>query len=102
MLRLSRPAVRSLRVLGPCTCRQLSSSTSLFAPFRLTALPDRALLSIAGNDAPKFLQGLISNDILHLGLPDTPTERLLYAGVLKADVSLVGRLGLGAAADENL
>lgn len=102
MLRLSRPAVRSLRVLGPCTCRQLSSSTSLFAPFRLTALPDRALLSIAGNDAPNFLQGLISNDILHLGLPDTPTERLLYAGVLKADVSLVGRLGLGAAADENL
>lgn len=100
-------ATRSL--FAPCTCSPLlrrpfsfsfSSSSSLSRagsrpPFQYTKLVDRSLLPLSGIDAPKFLQGLISNDIHRLGKlrlgenkeEEEEEERLLFAGILKADVS---------------
>lgn len=43
------------------------------------SLPDRALLSVIGEEGPVFLQGLITNDI-HLVSP----ERTIYASLLTA------------------
>jgi folate-binding Fe-S cluster repair protein YgfZ len=80
----------STRPLGACTCRRAafsSSSISLAPPFVYTALPERALLAIGGVDSVKFLQGLVSNDVRRLEGAQGEAERLLYAGVLKADVS---------------
>jgi folate-binding protein YgfZ len=42
-----------------------------------TLLEDRAVIAVTGEDAAEFLQGLVSNDILHVG-PD----RALYAALL--------------------
>lgn len=97
---LTRLTLRRSRV-PPCTCqRSLSTSAGALAPFRLAALPSRALLPIAGADSVKFLQGLVSNDVKRLGKPRDPVEadgddavvRMLFAAVLKADVSDSWRL----------
>lgn len=42
---------------------------------------------MSGKDAVKLLQGLISNDVSKLGNVGSSAERLLYAAMLKADVS---------------
>lgn len=50
-------------------------------PFLYTSLAStRAIMPIAGTDSNKFLQGLVTNDVRHIG-------RGVYAFVLKADVS---------------
>lgn len=69
--------------------RSFSTGPSLLAPFQYTTLPDRNLLQTSNRDSPKFLQGLISNDINRIVKPKEGVARaeLLYAGMLKADVS---------------
>ncbi|GAA5975763.1 hypothetical protein JCM11641_005866 [Rhodosporidiobolus odoratus] len=76
----------------PCTCafsrRAFSFSTRPAAPpYLYTPLPDRALLSVQGADASKFLQGLVSNDVRRLAQPgkEDDKQRVLYANILKAD-----------------
>ena len=82
-----------------CTCPAVvrlrsfaSSARSSAPPFVYTTLPSRALLAVQGPDAPNFLQGLVSNDVRRLaprGDEDNPEkQRILYANILKADVSL--------------
>lgn len=76
-----------------------SSSRSLAPPFVYTTLPSRALLAVRGPDAPAFLQGLVSNDVRRLaprGSEDDPDkQRILYANILKADVSHEAQAGGG-------
>lgn len=84
-----------------CTCPVVrlrsfaSSSRSSAPPFVYTTLPSRALLAVQGPDAPNFLQGLVSNDVRRLaprGDEDNPDkQRILYANILKADVSSANR-----------
>lgn len=80
--RLSRPAF-------PAQLRHFSASSTDLAPYQYTALPNRALLAITNKDSPKFLQGLITNDVNRIANPKEGQEpaKLLYAGMLKADVS---------------
>ncbi len=80
--RLSQPAF-------PAQLRSFSASTQHLAPYQYTALPERALLAITKPDSPKFLQGLITNDVNRIVKPKEGQDpaRLLYAGMLKADVS---------------
>lgn len=57
-----------LRTLSPTTSRAFSSAPSALLPASgLVALSSRRLLSIAGPDAPKFLQGVITQNILAPG-----------------------------------
>ncbi|GAA5910555.1 hypothetical protein JCM6882_008556 [Rhodosporidiobolus microsporus] len=82
-----------LRTLRPrlCTCRLARRSFSRFSaleapPYLYTPLPSRALVSVQGADAQKFLQGLVSNDVRRLAQPgEEGKQRVLYAGLFKAD-----------------
>jgi len=69
--------------------RSLSASACHLAPYHYTTLPDRALLAISNKDSPKFLQGLITNDVNRIVNPKDGQQaaKVLYAGMLKADVS---------------
>ncbi|KAM0752660.1 Aminomethyltransferase folate-binding domain-containing protein [Meredithblackwellia eburnea MCA 4105] len=98
-------ASTSRNILRHCTCsatprRLLATSASLLSQtHNFTRLPHRAILPLKGQDAPKFLQGLITNDIDRLGWSSGPKGRailqqseeererdnLLFAAVLKAD-----------------
>jgi tRNA-modifying protein YgfZ len=51
---------------------------------KAAVLPDRQILAVTGTDRAKFLQGLMTNDIRHLG-PD----RALYAGFLTGQGKLL-------------
>lgn len=73
--RLARPAQSSFFVCASCrtaAARRFSSATSLWSPAPsapppttgLVALSSRRLISISGPDAPKFLQGVITQNIL--------------------------------------
>ncbi|GAA6028340.1 hypothetical protein JCM8097_006985 [Rhodosporidiobolus ruineniae] len=64
----------------------LSSSVSA-PPYLYSPLPDRALLSVAGKDAQKLLQGLVSNDVRKVAQPgdEEGKQRVIYANILKAD-----------------
>ncbi|BGP16547.1 hypothetical protein JCM10213_000541 [Rhodosporidiobolus nylandii] len=88
------PAQAPLRALRsrPCTCSLARRAFSLSSrpqapPYLYTALPERALLSVQGADAQKFLQGLISNDVRRLAQSgdEEDKQRVLYANILKAD-----------------
>ncbi|GAA6001424.1 Iba57p [Rhodotorula paludigena] len=91
MLLLPARTGLSGQALPPCTCRRAFSlsSRSLVAPYLITTLPSRALLSVQGPDSTKFLQGLVSNDVRRLaqrGEEDAPDKhRVVYANILKAD-----------------
>lgn len=92
MLLLPARTGLSRQALPQCTCRRAFSlsSRSLVAPYLITTLPARALLSVQGPDSTKFLQGLVSNDVRRLaqrGEEDAPDKhRVVYANILKADV----------------
>lgn len=44
----------------------------------------RSIISLTGNDAPKFLQGLVTNDILNTHHASTSAAPSVYAGFLSA------------------
>lgn len=83
LCRLSQPGA------FPAQLRSFSGSTQYLAPYQYTTLPDRALLHITRQDSPKFLQGLITNDVTKITKPKDGEDpaKVLYAGMLKADVS---------------
>lgn len=94
MLRSARsPGPALARLCQPATfptqLRSFSASTQPLAPYQYTTLPERALLHITKQDSPKFLQGLITNDVNRIVNPkgERDSAKVLYAGMLKADVS---------------
>jgi folate-binding Fe-S cluster repair protein YgfZ len=68
-------------LLGRSSARRFSTSNA-HCQLRYTPLSSRSVLSLSGPDSTKFLQGLVSNDIIHLG----SSARLgaVYAGFFSA------------------
>ena len=89
------PAAACPRLLAPLSSSLSFSSSSIAAaedatavadatpvpsPPARTILPDRALLHVHGSEAAKFLQGLVTNDVLALSAPGAA----LYTHLLNA------------------
>ncbi|GAA6063580.1 hypothetical protein JCM10212_000184 [Sporobolomyces blumeae] len=86
---LLRPASRtsihvaSSRAFSSCVAQRVPPR-----PFLFTPLPTRALLAVSGPDSPKFLQGLVSNDVrkVHQATDErNDRDRVIYAALLQAD-----------------
>ncbi|GAA6001525.1 hypothetical protein JCM10207_006708 [Rhodosporidiobolus poonsookiae] len=90
MLRTLTPtrALRTRAPPPPPSSRSFHLSLPAEAPpFLYSPLPHRPLFKVHGQDALKFTQGLVSNDVRRLAQPgdEEGKHRSLYAAILKAD-----------------
>lgn len=74
----SRPVLYHSTRLRSRHCRRHQSDQSLVATSAKAFLPDRTLIHISGRDAPKFLQGLTTNNV------DISQENGSYTAFLNA------------------
>ena len=73
----------------------LSRSLSTTSPLRVLkkcVLPNRALIKVEGEEAPDFLQGLMTNDIEHLDIGEadfgkTTGNSFSYENIVKSTVA---------------
>ena len=72
--------------ISPNVLSRNLSTTSTLCVLKRCVLPNTALIKVEGEEAPDFLQGLMTNDIEHLdiGEADISTENSLsYATILQ-------------------